>query len=161
MKINLLFLFIILGINYSSAQTELPDLTLKNLAGEEVLLRRLSEEKPVVVSLWATWCVPCVRELDTISEEYAILNEEEGFTLYAISVDDQRSVRRVKPAVLGKGWEFEVLLDTNNDLRRFLGNPTIPLTLIVKDNEIVFRHSSFSPGAEQQLYEAYRKISGE
>lgn len=152
----IVLLLISVGI---SAQTQLPDLTLKNLKGEEINLSTISEGKTVVVSLWATWCVPCLRELDTIAEEYELLQEEMGFELIAISLDDARSTRRVKPAVMGKGWEYEVLLDPNNDLKRYLGVSTIPFTLIVKDGEIKFRHSSFAPGAEDALYERFREIA--
>lgn len=142
-----------------SAQTNLPELTLKNLNGDDVSLAEISKDKTVVISLWATWCVPCIRELDTIAEEYADLQDEMGFELIAISLDDARSTRRVKPAVMGKGWEYQVLLDPNNDLKRYLGVSTIPFTLIVKNGEIKFRHSSFSPGAEDALYEQFREIA--
>jgi thiol-disulfide isomerase/thioredoxin len=149
-------LFFCLGAN---AQTHLPELTLKNLKGEEVNLSEISKGKTIVVSLWATWCVPCMRELDTIAEEYTDLQDEMDFELVAISLDDARSTRRVKPAVMGKGWEYEVLLDPNNDIKRYLGVSTIPFTLIVKNGEIKFRHSSFSPGAEDALYDKFREIA--
>lgn len=146
---------------FAKAQTSLPEISLKDLQGNEVSLESISKGKTVVVSLWATWCIPCIRELDTIAEEYEDLQDEMDFELIAISVDDARSTRRVKPAVMGKGWEYTVLLDPNNDVRRHLGVSTVPLTMIVKDGEILFRHSSFTPGAEDQLYEEFRKLAGE
>ncbi|MGB5983433.1 MAG: TlpA disulfide reductase family protein [Nonlabens sp.] len=156
---NLILLVIITISTIGNSQTRLPDLKLKNLKGEEVNLSEISEDKTVVVSLWATWCVPCIRELDTIAETYEDLQEEMGFELIAISLDDARSTRRVKPAVMGKGWEYQVLLDPNNDLKRYLGVSTIPFTLIVKNGEIKFRHSSFNPGAEDALFEEFKQIS--
>jgi peroxiredoxin len=157
---KLAFLLAFLGIAFAKAQTSLPDISLKDIDGKEVELSSLSEGKTVVVSLWATWCVPCMRELDTIDEMYVDLQDEMDFELIAISVDDARSTRRVKPAVRGKGWEYTVLLDPNNDVRRHLGVTTIPLTMILKDGEIVWRHSSFTPGAEDQLFERFREIAG-
>lgn len=158
MKNLILGIFTFFAIT-ATAQTQLPEITLKNLNGEEVNLSQISENKTVVVSLWATWCVPCIRELDTIAESYTDLQDEMGFELIAISLDDARSTRRVKPAVLGKGWEYQVLLDPNNDLKRYLGVSTIPLTLIVKNGEIKYRHSSFSPGAEDALFEKFKEIA--
>lgn len=158
---NVLIFAALFGFFLTSAQTNLPDISLKDLNGNEVALSEISKGKTVVVSLWATWCVPCIRELDTIAEEYADLQDEMDFELYAISVDDARSTRRVKPAVMGKGWEYTVLLDPNNNVRRHLGVSTVPLTMIVKDGKIVFRHSSFTPGAEDQLYEEFKKLAGE
>ncbi len=156
---NLIVLALIFVSTGMIAQTQLPELTLKNLEGKDVNLAEISKDKTIVVSLWATWCVPCLRELDTIAEEYSDLQDEIGFELIAISLDDARSTRRVKPAVMGKGWEYEVLLDPNNDLKRYLGVSTIPFTLIVKNGEIKFRHSSFAPGAEDALYEKFKEIA--
>ncbi|GAK90349.1 hypothetical protein JCM19298_2363 [Nonlabens ulvanivorans] len=107
-----------------------------------------------------TWCVPCIRELDTIADVYEDMQEEINFELIAISVDDSRSTRRVKPAVMGKGWEYTVLLDPNNDVRRHLGNPNVPLTLIIKNGVIVYRHSSFTPGAEDELFDKFKELAG-
>lgn len=157
---NLFIAALIFSFAFAKAQTSLPEISLKNLDGKEISLATLSDDKTVVVSLWATWCVPCIRELDTIAEVYEEMQQEINFELVAISVDDSRSTRRVKPAVMGKGWEYTVLLDPNNDVRRHLGNPNVPLTLIIKNGEIVYRHSSFTPGAEDELFEKFKEIAG-
>lgn len=158
---KLVFIALLLSFAFAKAQTSLPEISLKDLNGKEVSLTSISKDKTVVVSLWATWCVPCIRELDTIAEIYEDMQEEINFELIAISVDDSRSTRRVKPAVMGKGWEYTVLLDPNNDVRRHLGNPNVPLTLILKNGEIVYRHSSFTPGAEDELFDKFKEIAGE
>ncbi len=158
---KLLFIVVLFSFTFAKAQTALPEISLKDLNGKEVSLASISEDKTVVVSLWATWCVPCMRELDTIADVYEDMQEEINFELIAISVDDSRSTRRVKPAVMGKGWEYTVLLDPNNDVRRHLGNPNVPLTLIIKNGAIVYRHSSFTPGAEDELFDKFKEIAGE
>lgn len=153
MKSLILFLAI-----FSSAliysQTELPNMTLKNLDGSDVNIQDISkDDQIVIVSLWATWCVPCINELDAISEVWDKWQKETNVKLFAISVDDARSVRRVRPMINGKSWEYDFLLDTNNDLRRILGAATVPLTMVVKNNKIIYRHSGYTPGAEDELYE--------
>jgi|SRR5690554_6036915 thiol-disulfide isomerase/thioredoxin len=150
---KLIVCLFILATAMTNAQTELPNMTLKNLDGKDVKLQDISSgDKLVVISLWATWCVPCKNELDAINEIYEDWQSSTNVTLYAITVDDARTVNRVKPMVNGKGWEYEVLYDTNNDLKRALGAATIPLTLIVKNNQILYRHSGYTPGAEDELY---------
>ncbi|MFD0963461.1 TlpA family protein disulfide reductase [Pseudofulvibacter geojedonensis] len=152
------FLFVLaLVANVAHSQSSLPDLTLKNLDGKNINLPEISKDKTVVISLWATWCVPCKNELDAISDVYEDWQDETDITLYAVSVDDSRTVKRVKPLVNGKGWEYEVLLDTNNDLKRELGAATVPLTLIVKNNKILYRHSGYTAGAEDELFEEIKK----
>lgn len=155
-KINLL-LFFIFAFATINAQNTLPSLSLKTIDGKTVNTEELSKDGPIVISLWATWCVPCKNELDAISDVYDEWQDETDITLYAVSVDDSRTVKRVKPLVNGKGWEYKVLLDTNHDLKRALGVSTVPVTLIVKNNKIVYRHSGYTPGAEDDLFEEIKK----
>ena len=113
----------------------------------------------MIISLWATWCVPCKNELDAINDVYEDWQDETDVALYAVSIDDSRTVKRVKPLVNGKNWDFEILLDTNNDLKRALGAATVPLTLVVKNGKIVFRHSGYAPGYEDELFEILQEHS--
>lgn len=157
MKKILTLSLLIFFASFAKAQNTLPSLTLKDVNGKKIELNSISKDKTIVISLWATWCVPCKNELDAISDVYEDWQDETDITLYAVSVDDSRTVKRVKPLVNGKGWEYEILLDTNNDLKRALGAATVPLTLIVKNNKILYRHSGYTPGAEDDLYEEIKK----
>lgn len=157
---NLSFAFILLFSVLLTAQNNVPNTQLKTLDGDITNLQDISKNNElIVVSLWATWCVPCKNELDAISEVYSDWQEETNVTLYAVSVDDSRTVKRVKPLVNGKDWDYEILLDTNNELKRALGTATVPLTLIIKNGKIVYRHSGYTPGAEDDLYEEIKKHS--
>ena len=103
----------------SFSQNQILDTSLKTLNGETTSLTEFSSKNDlVIVSLWATWCVPCKNELDAISEVYQDWQDETNVQLVAVSVDDSRTVNRVRPLINGKDWEFTVLLDTNNDLKR-------------------------------------------
>lgn len=142
------------------AQDELPSVKLTTLEGESMNLQDIAkDDEVVIVSLWATWCVPCLKELDAISEVYEDWQDETNVSLVAISIDDSRTVKRVKPLINGKGWEYQILLDTNNDVKRALGAATVPLTLLVKNGKILYRHSGYSPGSENELYEEIQKFS--
>ncbi|MCB0445522.1 MAG: TlpA disulfide reductase family protein [Gelidibacter sp.] len=142
------------------AQDALPNLQLEALDGKKIELNDISSnDQLVVVSLWATWCVPCKNELDAINDVYDDWVDETNVKLYAVSVDDSRTVKRVKPMVNGKGWEFNILLDTNSDLKRQLNTSTIPLVLLVKNNKILYRHSGYTPGSEKELFEKIKEFS--
>lgn len=159
MKKILILLCVTLSISVFS-QNELPGVNLETTDGKTVNIQKVAaQDNVVVISLWATWCVPCLKELDAISEVYDEWQAETNVQLIAVSVDDSRTVRRVKPLINGKGWDYTILLDSNNDLKRALGAATVPLTLLVKDNKIVYRHSGYSPGAEFELYEKIQEFS--
>lgn len=158
MKHFLLITILLASFNINSQNT-FADVNLKTLNGNEITTKSLSSnDKIAVISLWATWCVPCIKELDAISEYYDEWRDEIDFKLYAISTDDSRTIKRVKAMVNGKGWEYEILLDTNQELQRSLGVSTIPLTLIVKNNKIIYRHTGYSSGVEYELYEELKKL---
>jgi len=159
MKKIVLLLSLILSFNAFS-QDNLPKVDVKTIDGETISIQdATNKDNIVIVSLWATWCVPCIKELDAKSDVYDEWQEETGVELIAVSVDDSRTVKRVKTLINGKGWDYQVLLDTNNDLKRALGASTVPLTLVIKDNKIVLRHSGYSPGSEDELYEKIKELS--
>lgn len=154
------FLLCLLLTANTFAQDELPNVELTTLEGNTTSIQKAAaSDNVVIVSLWATWCVPCIKELDAINEMWDDWKEETNVELIAVSVDDSRTASRVKPLTSGKGWEYEILLDPNNDLKRALGASTVPLTVLVKNNKIVYRHSGYSPGAELELYEKVKEYS--
>ena len=159
MKQFFYLLVVLLSINITAQET-LPSAEIKTLDGTSTSLQELGKNNDIIViSLWATWCVPCKNELDAINDVYTDWQDETGVKVYAVSVDDSRTVSRVKPLVNGKAWDLEILLDTNNDLKRELGAATVPLTLIIKNGKIVYRHSGYTPGAEDELFEEIKKHS--
>jgi peroxiredoxin len=159
MKQILILLSFLLTFNAFS-QDGLPSVDLATIDGGTINIQKAAHsDNVVVVSLWATWCVPCIKELDAISEVWDDWTEETNVELIAVSVDDSRTVKRVKPMINGKGWDYTILLDSNNDLKRALGASTVPLTLLVKNDKIVYRHSGYSPGAEMELYEKIKEYT--
>ncbi len=157
---QILILLTLCMATFTYAQDELPNVRLETLDGATRTLNELASDGNVkIVSLWATWCVPCLKELDAINEVYEDWQDETNVELIAVSVDDSRTVKRVKPLINGKAWDYTILLDTNNDLKRALGAATVPLTLLVKDGKIVYRHSGYNPGAEYELDEKVQEHS--
>jgi thiol-disulfide isomerase/thioredoxin len=158
-SLNLLTFFLFLSL-LSFAQEKLPNVVLKDINGKSVNLSEITNDgKPFVINFWATWCAPCKRELNTISDLYEDWQKDTGVKIYAISIDDQRTVDKVKPYVSAQGWEYEVLLDTNGDLKRALGVNNVPFTFLVDGKgNIVWKHNNYNPGDEEELYEQIEKL---
>lgn len=140
---------------------QLPSIDIKDVKGNPFnTLKIANDGKPIVISFWATWCKPCIKELTTISEVYPDWQTETGVKIYAVSVDDARSSSQVAPLANGKGWDYTVLLDQNGDFKRAMNVGPIPHTFLLNGKgEIVWQHTSFSEGSELELIELIRKVS--
>jgi peroxiredoxin len=142
------------------SQKQLPNVKIKNLKGELVNTNLDFQKKDVlyIYSFWATWCAPCVQELDAISEVYRDWKQKINIELIAVSVDDSRTEKRVKPMINGKGWEYTILLDTNQEFKRSLSIANVPYLVVVKNNEIVYVQNGHSPGGESEFFEKLKSF---
>ena len=58
-----------------------------------------------------------------------------------------------------KDWPFEIYLDSNSDLKRALNVNAIPHTFLLNSkNEIVWQHTSYFDGDEEELFEEIQKL---
>ncbi|GAB5466500.1 MAG: hypothetical protein Kapaf2KO_19360 [Candidatus Kapaibacteriales bacterium] len=144
----------------STSSASLPNIDVKDIKGKTVNMSEISNNgKPIVINFWATWCKPCINELNTIADVYEEWQEESGVKIYAVSIDDSRNVKRVAPFVKGRGWDYEVLTDENSELRRALNVNNPPHTLLLNGNgEIVWEHNGYMPGDEMELYDEIMKL---
>lgn len=153
----MLFLFVA-GTAY--AQKEMPNVNVKSDNNKTYNVKSdfAEKDKIYVFSFWATWCAPCLNELDAINEKYSEWSKELNMEVVAVSVDDTRTQKRVKPLLNGKKWPYTILLDTNQDLKRALGIANVPYTVVVKNKKIVYIHNGYSQGAEKELYKKLKEL---
>ena len=157
----LVALLVVTGLQ-AQQKSDLPNVTIKNLQGKDVNISTLSNNgKPFVITFWATWCGPCIKEHNALDEVYEDWKDETGVKIYSVSIDDSRSTAKVKPFVEGKGWEFEVLLDVNKDFARAMNVNNPPYTFLFDGKgKLVYQHSGYFEGAENDLYEEILKAVG-
>ena len=142
------------------AEAQIPSVQVKDLSGKTIDASTLSNDgKPFAISFFATWCKPCLRELKAIAEVYPDWQDETGMKLIAVSIDEAQNAGKVKPLVDAEGWEYEVLLDTNSDLKRALGVQMIPHMIVFDGNgNMVMSHSGYTDGAEDEVIKKIREL---
>jgi len=165
---KILTVCLLLAVNISFAQeTEkkstqpIPKVDIKNLTGQVVTTTDFSNDgKPMIIDFWATWCKPCIEELNAINEQYADWQKETGVKLIAVSLDDAKTMNRVAPFVNGRNWPFEAYIDANGDFKRAMNVNMPPHTFVIDGKgNIVWQHVGFAEGNEDELYEVVKKVA--
>ena len=102
-----------------------------------------------VVNFWATWCVPCVKELPHFLELDSLYRGK-AFKLVMVSMDFKKDyLRKLQPFVTERGLDDNVVVLEDNDANFWIGDiePTwggsIPATLVYKGKERLFLERTF------------------
>jgi thiol-disulfide isomerase/thioredoxin len=103
-----------------------------------------------VVNFWATWCVPCVKELpyfEKLNQKY----KNEKFKMILVSLDFPKMIEsRVIPFIINKNLQAEVVVlndpDANSWIEKVAKEWTgaIPATIIYKNDKRKFYEQSFT-----------------
>jgi len=158
-----ILLFALIGCVVLSSKAQLPSVSIKTIDGKTVNVSELNNDgKPFIITFFATWCKPCLRELKAIMDVYEDWQDETSVKVFAISIDEAQNVAKVKPLVDGIGMEFDVLLDTNSDVKRALGINMIPASVVFDGKgKVVATRTGYTDGSEEHLIEEVRKILAE
>lgn len=147
--------------SHNKATGILPDVTLKNIDGEDIRIADYGQNgKITVISFWATWCKPCIKELKNINSILDEWIDEYDMELVAVSVDDSRNAIKVKPTVNALNWDFDVLLDPNGELQRAMNVANPPVTFLIdQEGKIVYTHTGYVEGDEYELEDHIKELS--
>jgi cytochrome c biogenesis protein CcmG, thiol:disulfide interchange protein DsbE len=162
MKQTILFLsFFCLALSATAQDRNLPAANVKTLEGQAITVKSLAQEgKITVFSFWATWCKPCIQELDAIKDLYPDWQEKYGVEYVAVSVDDARTLARVKPFITNKDWPYTIVTDAAKEFQTALNVTNPPLTIIVNQKgDIIFSHLGYTPGDELEVEEKIKAAS--
>jgi len=119
------------GPDTSQAGKPIPTAEIKNGDGQAAKLSDL-KGRPLLVNLWATWCVPCIKELPTLD---ALAARDAGKLQVVLVNQDLEGPRVVAPFLQkhplknSKPW-----LDTANALMIPLKVASLPTTILYDAN---------------------------
>tara|TARA_A100001234_G_scaffold73329_1_gene64711 strand:+ start:4912 stop:5472 length:561 start_codon:yes stop_codon:yes gene_type:complete len=147
------------GENTDSGST-IPDLKVRLLNGSSTTLHQLSQDGPLLIDFWATWCVPCkkvMKYLNQYHEEYA----EDNFKVLMINTDTPRSLGKVRGFIKSQDYSFNVGMDPNKVLSKKLNGMIMPtLILVDKGGIIKWRHQGYVAGEELEIEKQIKQVLG-
>ena len=110
--------------------------------------KELLGEKNLVVSFFATWCVPCAKEIPELikmSKEFG-----DDFQFILVDVNEKRDL--VKKHVAEKGITLQVILDKYGKVFESFSGVTLPLLVVIdKKGQITYHHTGYVKGDEKNL----------
>lgn len=155
-----MFLMLALIVGFSASAQSLPDVKIENQEGKVISTKSLVDGTPMIISFWSTTCKPCIMELNAVNDNLYDWLEEVNMKVVAVSVDDARTVSRARAMTKGQGWDdFVCIYDKNQDFKRAMNVSLTPHTFIVDGKgNIVYSHSGYTPGSEQELFEKIKAL---
>ena len=144
-----------------STFAQMPSVKVDNVKGEQISTSSLLDDgKPMIISFWSCTCKPCIQELDSINENLPDWLDEADFKVVAVSTDDARFTYKARAFAQGRGWgDFVQIYDKNQELMRAMNVTTTPQAFVLDGKgKIVYSHTGYVPGSEEELIKAIRKI---
>lgn len=140
--------------------SKIPNLKIRLLDGSSTTLHSLTEDGPLMIDFWATWCVPCkklMKFLDQYHQDYS----EDGFKVLMINTDTPRSLGKVRSYVVSQGYQFHIGMDPNKVISKKLNGMVMPtLILVDKGGEVKWRHQGYIAGEEVEINGQIRQVLG-
>jgi len=136
----------------SEAPPRLPPLVLPDLAGQAQALRATPDEI-TVLNFWATWCVPCLKELP----ELVALHhqwQERGVHVVGVAIDSGTPAD-IRAFAARQGMDYTLRLGTQQWARSHFGIFGLPVTLVV-DRHGQIRQRLIGPQSRAQFEAAIR-----
>ena len=159
------YITLIIVFNYANgkntdSESTIPDLKVRLLNGSSTTLHKLSQDGPLLIDFWATWCVPCkkvMKYLNEYHEEYA----NDNFKVLMINTDTPRSLGKVRGFIKSQNYSFNVGMDPNKVLSKKLNGMIMPtLILVDKGGIIKWRHQGYVAGEEIEIEKQIKQVIG-
>lgn len=118
------------GLTPYNGKLKYPALDLKDITG---VGRKLSDlkGKVVLVSFWASWCPPCIREIPSMNSLYGKLDRKK-FEILAVNVGESRTATR--KFLRQQKVDFPVLLDLDKKFYLDWNVYVVPSNFIIDKN---------------------------
>ena len=143
-------------LNREIVKLKAPDFlaSLVDLEGKPVSYERI-RNKVLVLDFWATWCVPCMKEMPYVQNAYEKFRNREDVLFMVINSGSNNTLQDAKGWKGNKTYSFPVFYNTDRSIGEKFGFNVIPATYIIdKSGLIRFKTIGFEGPVIQRKIES-------
>lgn len=153
------FLFVSIGISGKrvvKVGDEAPPISLFKLENNKYFRsKELLGKKNLVVSFFATWCVPCAKEIPELTK----ISKEFGDDFQFLLIDVNEKKAKVENHISKMGITLQVVLDKYGKTFEKFSGTTLPLLVVIdKNGKITYHNTGYKAGDEIKLKEHLKTL---
>nr|MBF0223210.1 TlpA family protein disulfide reductase [Desulfobulbaceae bacterium] len=138
----LVFLMVLASNMVAQAATKVPDFILRSVPDKKEINIKDHRGKVVLITFWATWCGPCVKEIPSLNSLQEVYGPQ-GFSVLGISMD-QGGVRIVENMMKKTSINYPIVMDNQKVSKSFGGIFGIPTSFLIdRSGNIVKRYTGW------------------
>lgn len=118
-----------------SAGQKAPHFELKDLNGKIWTPEKDSKHKLLLVDFWASWCVPCLKEIPTLKELQAAHGKDGRFTIVGVSME-KGGRPQTEAAAVKYNVDYPVLIGSTEVAKAF-GVQGFPSAVLIRDGKVL------------------------
>jgi len=134
-----------------------PPFSAELMTGGKVALKeRLKPNRVLLLSFWASWCTPCIEELNQVTKH---MKQDPSLPvdLLTVNVDTSETTTDVKPTLKLYKFDFPVILDPKHDIfGRYQDSKTLPYSVLIGPSGEI--EATFS-GYHEEMFQKIREIA--
>ncbi len=112
-----------------------PDFLLPDSSGELTSLSSL-KGRPVLVNIWASWCLPCRSEMPAMQRLYNEYSSR-GFTILAVNATNQDNLEQIENFIQENNLTFPIFFDQKGSVSNLYNVRSLPSSFFIDEEGII------------------------
>ncbi len=92
------------------------------------------QNKFILLNFWATWCVPCLKELPDMEQLHQKLGKD-GLVILAVAMGEDK--QKVKKFLKKQNLHFSFIADPEMKISELYGVKNLPTTFLIDRNKVI------------------------
>jgi len=136
----ILFAVVSLSLSQGSEGVGFQNFSLNDFSGVKYDFQKIVESSKVtILSFWASWCEPCLRELVELKDVYEKYSND-GLKIVTVNIDSRQDLIKAKRFVIQNKLKYIMLYDDYGEVRKKYGIESLPQMFIFDSNGVLRGH---------------------